>query len=236
MSAIEPLGYPDWQRLTNWDGPVLWEPAPGVYNAQLNGPVMRVDRYQALSCLLEITAGKASFTFAWYADQALTTLIAARQVYLDGGAGNTSIVRLTNLGAWCQVLITPIGGAAFTLASTVFAVTNRGFPSEYVAISSMLAQVESQNINAGVTFTAQCQYVVAGRAHLWAAGPTAGATVDVLAMLLSGVYVHIYEGVLDGNGELNDDLELPQSSIKLQISNTTGVAHNYFAALVSNGR
>lgn len=236
MSAIEPLGYPDFQRLSNWDGPVLWQPTPGAYSATLTSPVMRVDRYQSLAVLVLLTAGKVLFSANWYADQALSTQIGSRQIFLDGAAGQYASGRLVNLGAWCQVQLLQMAGGSFTLSTTAIAPTNRGALSEFAPVEPVLISAQARGIVIGATTTLSATRISTGRAHLWAASNSGKGLLTLQALNQAGTYDLIYQAGPDANGEFGSDVELPAASVQTTFANKSGVADTFWVALVANGR
>lgn len=100
-----PLGSPDWQRVANWDGPVLlsavtYEMPKGVERVT---PVFDVSRYSALALNYSVIEGGAYMNVGWFGTSALGPPGQTRLFRLGPTGGTYGQLRLSNLGPFVQI-------------------------------------------------------------------------------------------------------------------------------------
>lgn len=117
MSPLAPagtLGYPDWQRIQNWDSPVLLDKQNYTQNTAFSSPPMDVTNYGYVGVLANCLLNSFQLFMQWYLDSAATIGTATREFVLNQSVGNFMQVHTPNHGPWLVVSSIPIGGANYT--------------------------------------------------------------------------------------------------------------------------
>lgn len=192
-----PGGYPDWQRLTNYDGPTAWSINQGGIAARLIGPMMDMSRYATLSTFMEVSGGPTQIGISWFLDQAGTVLVGQRTIMMGVNPGESENINLLNLGPWAQIEISPIG-AGVRGANIVAHGTNRTFPSEVAPNSQELVYVDGVTLQPNTDLTVIPSGYWSGPVVMWArTDSNITTTFQALA----------------GNGAWNDFWQLSPGSI-----------------------
>lgn len=228
MSAI---GYPDWQRVVNWDSPILWE-APGApFNVTLVSPIVDVSRYHLLVMLLELTGGDTQVTVTWYFDPAGTRIAGQRVFFTNHNCTAANWLRLANQGSFARVQIEPLN--AGTVSPFVrMSGSNRTAPTEASPQVDMLAQQAFSPLAANATVDVWANYMFSGPVSVWFNVPASGWELEVFVTDRPVTLYPIFNVLSTAGGDITAKIVLPISTCKFQVHNTTAAAGQYSLAVV----
>ena len=131
-------GYGDWQRIVDWDSPILFHESGVTHNADFATPVMDVSRFAYLGGIDFVQVNNCAVAVAWFADAGATELVGERVFILGMTMQTPAQYRMPNLGPFVQLQYLRIAGVSFTHSCFLFG-TNRQHPLEAVpAIASFL--------------------------------------------------------------------------------------------------
>lgn len=215
------LGYPDWQREANWDGPTLWEPPTTERATTITSPMMNVSRYAALTGHVGISGHDGLATFRYFSDQAGTKETGARRVFLHHAIPNSANLLLENLGPWCQVNIAT-AGEKYTPFVRLLA-TNRQRVQEVLPLEPLL--LDTNPVFAGAetkTFTPGSYY--AGPVAVWVNSSGAGIFCAVImeTCQVVGEYTRVDQLTLPSNEEKRGTFQAPLGAWQVAVT-TNGV-------------
>lgn len=146
-------GYPDGQRIANYDSGLLAEMAniagPGPYVSS----IINMQHYAAVCGQLACTVNPCVCTLAWYDDIATDIQAGLRTMALSPliQPGNGGML-LPNLGPFLQITFTNIGGLNFTGEAIIFG-SNRVSPIPFIPQYSTLIDQQNTAIGANATAT-----------------------------------------------------------------------------------
>src|SRR5258708_14340380 len=101
-----PLGYRDWQRVVNCDGPVLLNLGAAELTGNFTSAAIDVSRFGYLAGRMNVGTNPVNVFISWFADQALTVQLGERLILLDPSIAE-GYVRIPNLGPWLQIKLAP---------------------------------------------------------------------------------------------------------------------------------
>lgn len=154
------IGYPDFQRVVNWDSPVLYADSVDNVTTYKQSGALDVSRYAYMGGFMSITAGYCLVTLEWFLDQSMTTITGQRQFTLDQNISEICQPKIAHMGPFLQVTFEAIASNPFSGSWSLFA-TNRSFPLEFVPVNSLLIDQQDISVGAGVndTFYPDSYYV-----------------------------------------------------------------------------
>lgn len=128
-----PLGYRDWQRLVNWDGPLFMDlSGDGPHAGKKVYGRFDVSRFAYLGGFMRVLENPQVVLFTWYTAKTGGAQIGIRQLVLDPLILANCQFRLPNLGPWVSVQVGQGAvGEPWTLNAEVFG-TNRVHPLELI--------------------------------------------------------------------------------------------------------
>lgn len=183
MSPLAPSGargYADYQRLDNWDSGVLWNEATGIVNTQINSPVLDVSRYAYLTGYAICGQNGLTVQIQWTMDAAQQVLAGSRSFTLTQPISGPMQFRIPNLGPFAQLLLTPFGGAAYSLNVNAGA-TNRVHPLEFIPANPAILDGQGVALPAsGTVITYPTDYYAGPLSIDFTPGVAAWLTLDVL--------------------------------------------------------
>src|SRR5271165_2835505 len=102
-----PVGYKDYQRLVNYDGPALYSLRKvHIVKATEKSGALEVSRYLSVTGQLAgINFGDFQVTFTWFANEGLTEQIAQRRLWVTKEITQGLAYSIPNLGPWLQVSV-----------------------------------------------------------------------------------------------------------------------------------
>lgn len=143
-------GYPPWQRIQNYDSPVLWSSSPVLSTVTVTSPVIDVSRYAYLGGSLDSTHLAFWVDIQWFVDAAATVRVGRQQFLVDVSTAACKL-RLPNLGPFCVISCAPAPGPSFSAVINVFG-TNRVHPLEFIPETPQLLTWEAQTIPNGQSY------------------------------------------------------------------------------------
>jgi len=231
LVAAPVRGYPDWQRIDNYDTGVLW-PVNVVGSGAIQlSPILDVSRF-ARSCI-QVGVGVNSVTLVaqWYADDAGVTVVGERDIVLAAGMPTFQLA-LVNMGPFVRLAYEPFGGNATNITSAMFA-SNREFVSEMVPRQSLLINIQGAALAANSNIAAVVVDNYAGPATLFAS-TTQQFEVAVETFTEGGTWDFTTSVNIQPIGSYNTVVVLPCGSNRAHIYNTSAAAMTYDLSLVAS--
>ena len=183
-----PRGYGDWQRVVNWDGPLVYDVPSTARVGVVTTPTIETSRYAYLAGVLEVGENPVQVHAQWFADEKLTKQVGQRQFFLDPLILAASQLRLPNLGPWFAANFNPAeAGTAWKQTARLF-LTNRVHPLEYIPLQTLLLDATDSPAGAEA-FTHYPLSYYSGPLRYYFSNVTAGGSSFVLQTeVLPGVW------------------------------------------------
>lgn len=222
-------GYPDMQRIDNWDSGLLFEDEATVRNAPIASPVMDVSRYAYLGgfdiCQLIPVAVRA----IWTADNPPTLPLGNRDFALTDLITGNAQYRLPNLGPYCQLTYTPMAAGNWRHTARIIG-TNRVHPLEFIPDSAVLIDVQAQNVAAAATVTVYPTDYYAGPVQVWSViGQTSIVWLEYLAA--GAVWHQLAQETVAAAANSVVDWATPPGAWRINVKNTGAAAGSLFLAV-----
>lgn len=131
------VGYPDGQRLQNWDSPTFYSIINQRVPAQVQSPIGDVSRYASVEGVVGVGIAQAFLTFQWYGDAQGNLVLGTRQFNLDPNINQAGQFLIPNMGPFLQVSISGFGGGDPSVYLTVNP-TNRQRLLEWLPFNPVL--------------------------------------------------------------------------------------------------
>lgn len=123
-----PLGYKDWQRLTNWDDPVLIDQVTTKHTGLFQSGILATARLAAVMGRMWVTTSPVQVTLEYFLDQAATKPCGKQTFVLDPTVSQLAQLKYPCLGPWLQISWQPKEESeGYNLTARVF-LTNRQHP------------------------------------------------------------------------------------------------------------
>lgn len=223
-------GYAAWQRIANYDGPIVWQANQNPGTTGQTSPVLDCSRYAYVGGQLGESSSQALWTFNWYADAGGVTQIASRQFVLYFRTEFAQI-RLPNLGPFLKITIAPIPNGG-TIASTgVIFFTNRVHPLEFIPTNPGLISQQATAINANTTNIYFPSDYYAGPVSVWASTNYATGLVDMDQMATDGTWQTVNQYKITTNGPVQQVMIAPAGAWRVAIQNSTASASTFYLAV-----
>ena len=229
MTSIGPGGYPDGQRVANWDGPTLWSETTTPTNAAVASPVVNVSRYGYLAGFMDEFLSQSQVEISWFADRNAAISINRRQFVLTSQILHVASLRVPNLGPYAQVQVSAIGGVNYDFATLLFA-TNRTHPLELIPQSPVLIDQQNQAIAANATNTYYPSDYYAGPVSVWADVSQGPALVTLQYLTTAGSWDMIDQRTIAAAGEQPFQMVTPAGAWRMQVTNQAAAAGAVFLA------
>lgn len=216
------IGYPDGQRIQNWDGVLGWNlPIQAVPNP-LTSPVMDVSRYASVAGQMQCPVGQALLTFTWYADQARTLQLGARQIVLSANIASIGNYLLPNMGPFLQVQVVSIGAGVANVALTV-SPSNRQRVLELLPQFPAQVTITNETLAANATNTHYPQEYVAGPVYCHATANQAW-TLRLEYLNNAGVWTTLFALIETAAGVFFGSFPVPLGAWRIDVQNNTATA------------
>jgi len=122
-----PRGYPDYQRVENWDGPrLIKESEERLPGEKVESALIEVSRYSAIAVPAFCEKGNVNLICTW-TNASVKEVIATREFAFSKSIGSKAQLRIPNLGPYMFFTMKFVGGEAGLLTIEVFG-TNRQSP------------------------------------------------------------------------------------------------------------
>lgn len=232
MPIVQPpaRGYPDWQRISNWDSPILWNYGYLHNNTQFFGPIMDVSTFGYLGGTIQEAFAQSNWTAIWYEDPLAAVQLGAITFQLSTLMQLPMQLRIPNLGPFCQVNGNGVGGAFYTVQTRVMA-TNRVHPSQIISQNPVLIDQQVALIGAAASVAVYPAGYYSGPMRIWFQ-PTQIGQVYLQYLNAAGNWDYV-----DGTAQLaaNSDSELtwmaPIGAWRIVVTNAAAVPASYYLAV-----
>lgn len=230
LVAAPNQGYPDWQRIVNWDSPTLWAVPNSPQVTGFQSPVLNVSRYGYLGGRLGLDAGTAYCTILWFSDAAGTLEVGQYTITLAQAVTNLAQFRIPNLGPYCQLQFTSLLAPNFTPRGLILA-TNRPHPLPLVPLNAWLIQTINQALGASLTATLAPSDYYAGPADVWFFGSQLDS-VTFYSLSYAGNYQQFEFMATSTNANSSKQIMLPGGAWEVIVANANGLAGTFSLTVV----
>lgn len=166
MTSFGPGGYPDGQRVQNWDGPILWNHDTGPTTTDVTSPVMDVSRFAYLCGNLSASQGNPDIIIDWYLDSAATIPVGGRSFAMSVNVGGGAQLRIPNLGPYVQITLAQAIVGTYRVVAYIFA-TNRVYALDFLPGGPLLIDQQDVTLGAGATAVLYPTGYYAGPVQIW---------------------------------------------------------------------
>ena len=230
ISAPPARGYPDWQRIQNYDTGILYNLVPGLTSGSFTSPIIDVSRFEYMGGYLFELSSQCSVGLRWFIDRAGAIAVGAITLVLSANVTNGAQIRFPNLGPFLQVTVVPLAGLQYDPDVAIFA-TNRFHPLEFIPVNPVL--VDQQNFpvagNATAVFYPSDYY--AGPVSTWCLfGQTGQLTFEYLTA--GNNWDDFYQVILTANAEVTPQVVTPPGAWRCVLVNQSAVATGVYLAVV----
>lgn len=214
-------GYPDYQRIDNYDTGVIINEQTGVTSQQVSSNIEDVGRFACVAGSVQVATGPVLFQVAWYLDAAASILAGVRQFSLSEQITSNTLVHLVNMGPFVQVTAFPFGVTNYNLTALLFA-TNRVLPVEFMPERALLIDTEAVALNTGTNVNVYPGGGFAGPAMVgYNAGPVATTLQYQYLNDLNVWRFFRFENVV-ANTFTNETVVFPPGAWRINASNASG--------------
>lgn len=231
MCPIAPAGttgYPDWQRIQNWDSPSLFShTVPFVGDSDGSG-VLDVSRFGYMLIIDKQTGGPTFIEVdaLWFEDSHGTVGLGEITWFLDGQMSNTAVYHLPNLGPFFKIVWNRFGGANGMTHTCNVVATNRFHQLQEIPSTSLLINSNGVNVAGGgqeILFPTT-SFTGPARLHVNTASPTWAVEMQSLTSSASMVTT---DEITQGTAAEGTTVNIPLGSFQLRVSNLDAAAHNF---------
>jgi hypothetical protein len=230
MSPLAPAnsGYPDGQRVENWDTQILYHDGGLNVNTSIQTGLLNVSRYAYLGGFDQAATLSLQATFLWYSDNVNFIPVGSRTFVLDSNINSRAQYRLPNLGPWATIVWTNITNGTPTHSSQIFA-TNREHPLEFIPAHVDLVNIQGSAIAGTTTQTVYSSDYYAGPVDVWFEAPAA-------SWLLSFFYLDIHDNWVEffqtpqstAASDLQYKVVTPPGAWRVKVSNLNAAGGTYY--------
>lgn len=220
-------GFPDWARQTPAVD-VIYEriDVPDIDALTSYGPYF-VGATPHVGVLFGATTNNFDASFSFFADEALTLSLA--DVHLEIRQGQTAPQVIPAYGPWLRVNVVP-SAANGSFFMRLWATPVPGRPMRDSARDNMLVSQTATNIGAGATSTFSPSRVWPGPA-VWSVDTAAATWTAVLSTISPSGTVRLIDAMRNGASPTSRGVYLPNASLQLAVTNTTGAAATFNVGL-----
>lgn len=226
-------GYPDGQRLANYDSGPLWNFTMVASPNPQSSPVMNMQHFAAAGGYVLATVAQAVVTFTWYADALLVNEISAKTFTVDHNIpAALGGFMIPNLGPFLQVTVTNIGGNPYAINALVFG-SNRISPIPWIPQNSIIIDQQAVAIGASTGVDVFPSDYYAGPCDVYYS-LTQANTFFIQGLNASGNY-----DILNGQNEVANSnstftFVAPAGAWKFRVGNDAAVAAAYTLVVVAS--
>lgn len=223
-------GNEDWQRTSNYDGPVLFSQGGEEKTGSIELlNTLFVGRYAYLAGIANTEVNAYELRLRWFADEAATILVGERNIIIDVTIASNAQIRILNLGPWVRVSFIVAPGKKYK-PSVVLLPSNRIAPTECIPQQSTLIpptlitlpKGAEKNVNPVSYFSGPVRFLFISKA-------VAGLIV-VQVSTSPGVYEEICNIPLPAKGILEPTIITPLGAWRVAVENTSAEEGSYVVA------
>jgi hypothetical protein len=229
--ALPPTrGYADWQRVENYDSPLLFNAtSPGNFAPFVFG-VQDVSRFGYLGGRMQEQTSQSLANIAWFADPAATELMSYRAVAFTSNILNLAQLRFPNLGPFVRLTSQAFGATNYSLNAQLFG-TNRIHPLELIPAFGVIIDQQGVVLPASGAVTLYPSDYYAGPARLVVSASQV-YTWELQWLSTTGNWDIIdNQSNIAANVTTEQSIVTPPGAWRLIILNATAAAGIYFAAV-----
>ena len=223
------IGYPDFQRVVNWDSPVLYADSVVDETTYAQSGALDVSRYGYMGGYLEVSVGYCTVTLEWFLDQAMTTIVGQREFVLDQHVANICQPKMQHMGPFLQVTVEAIANAPFTASWSLFA-TNRASQLEFMPVTPLLVDTFSSNVPIGGNYVLYPASYYAGPVAVWMQTPAANWNATFFYLDLSGVDNILSTQVMASGNNVFETV-VPPGFWHFRADNNSSVAGTFYVTI-----
>jgi hypothetical protein len=227
-----PLGYPDWQRVNNYDSPVLFAQVTVVSAGTIITPVLDVSRYAYLGGADQAITNSAQALITWYADSA-GTIQTGQRVFSIHASQGIAYYRLPNLGPYCTLAWLEFGGVHFQHSCQMFG-TNRFHPLEFIPSRAQLITQSNVPLAASASVNVWPVGYYAGPVQIWINGPASGWLYVLQSLDANAVAQFVDRAQPAASGDFRWNTVAPPGAWWVNVFNNTVTAGNYYLSVTQS--
>ena len=222
------IGYPDFQRVVNWDSPVLYSGSVTDETTYVQSGALDVSRYGYMGGYMQCYVGYCTVTLEWFLDQAMTTIVGQREFTLDQHIANICQPKIVNMGPFLQVTFEAIGNAPFTADWSLNA-TNRPSALEFPPIVPYLINAQDIVIGASqAVFDYPASYY-AGPIMIGVYNTAGPGSILLQQLSLQGTWDYFDQyNNFAGSAWLRFNSVVPAGAWRVEFSNAEAASSNYY--------
>ena len=218
-----PQGFPDYQRVVNWDSSALINDTGTARVGSFTYPAVFVGRYAYLAMVAAVRGvPNCRMTVTWFSDAALSIGLGSVNIMLDPNNSGNCQLRLENLGAFAQITLASVGVANFTSHMTVIG-SNRPYNIPVVPSDAGVIFNSVGVIGAGASVPIVPDTYFAGNGILSILPAAAPVTAELRGMDLGGTYRGWATVSAAANVRASVQTLFPMGAWEIVLTNTGGV-------------
>lgn len=218
LIAAPARGYPDYQRVDNYDTGVLFS-AQTVAGGVLSTPnALDVSRFACTTLSLNNPVGICQVSMSWFDDPGQLTLMGTRSFVLDSNITNPAQPTILNLGPFLTIQVGPVAGSNYSLAIRAVA-SNRVVPVEFHPFQPVVITTAGQNIGGGAAVIVYPTDYFAGPCNVYAEISTANGRVLLECETATGTWPEVGVFEISTAAELQQTMIMPPGAWRLHVVN-----------------
>lgn len=224
-------GYPDYQRVENWDSDVVWNPGQATGGAPVDSGYIDVSRFACLLFNPVVTVGQVVVSIVWSNDDAGNLQLGSLQWCMDAAIGSSGAYRHTlNQGPFARIFVVPISASA--TVDPIALVDNRTGVLDFTPFAPTLIDEQNSPLGANQTATLYPTGLYAGPVHTWFEPAWASGILTLDTLATDGTY-HVASVIdIPGAGDQSYVQLTPVGAWRMRVENGTGAASSYYLSVV----
>lgn len=233
MSFPGPAGYPDWQRVVNYDTAATVYTLTGTHTTIITSPVLDVSRYAYLAGrFIHLQNPAVYVTASYYLDLAATILVGTQSFVLDTNIGSPAQLALRNLGPFVQLAFNPVSAGTWQGDYKVFA-SNRPTALWSTPVKPMLIQQSAVALPPGGSVDSWPNSYYAGPVRVGLLSNQANTNVQILSENSDGTFSQMDVITITGVSVWTPFTTIvPTGAWKATVVNGGGVAGTFTLSVV----
>lgn len=223
-----PEGYADWQRVDNWDSPILREITEVERVGSFTTPIFNISRYGYIAGVIGAQLNPVNIEFGYAMDETFTRLAGFRSFVSSPNITRKANIRIPNLGPYCRITFNPLNAGQHWRENTIVFGTNRISPMEFFPSQALLIKKSLAAIGASETQTIYPTDYFAGPAQLFATCNKANFSLTLSVQQIGGSDILTLDQAVPGAGAIVErSVLLPPGAWYVQVGNGTAEAGLY---------
>jgi hypothetical protein len=215
-----PRGYPDYQRVENWDGPEALTNFGVLNTGKVESAIVECSRYGYLTGCVGVGVNQVVLNVEYFYDEAGANFIGIRQLILDPQTLNTGQVNLPNLGPFIKVIVKPTSETTKWEGFIRLFLSNRLSPTELRLPVPLLAEGTQAFGSAGSVIVPLAGYFSGPARALVYAGGASTAFLDIEAATFIGTWVLVDRTVATSGTLVVSTAVLPSTAVRINVQSS----------------